>query len=92
MFLRLLLRFFYFLFLIFIIRALIRRLFPGSPKQGTSKPASSSTPNSISGHMEKDPVCGMYIDTQTALRTNRNGKAFYFCSESCQKKFLASAN
>ncbi|MBZ5555139.1 MAG: YHS domain-containing protein [Acidobacteriia bacterium] len=94
MIIRLLLRFLYFLFLIFIIRAFIRYLFPGSPKGKTPNPPSPPSPGSsskvISGHMEKDPICGMYIDTQTALHTDRGGKSFYFCSEGCQKKFIAS--
>lgn len=37
----------------------------------------------------KDPVCGMTVDPATALQTERDGKTFYFCSESCQQKFLA---
>ncbi|MGB7620915.1 MAG: YHS domain-containing protein [Terriglobia bacterium] len=96
MIIRLLLRFLYFLFLIFIIRAFIRYLFPGSPKGKPSnappKPPSDSSPKTIAGHMEKDPVCGMYIDAQTALHTDRGGKAFYFCSEGCLKKFASLSN
>ncbi len=93
MFIRLLLRFLYFLFLIFLIRAAIRSLFPGSfqkktPSPGPRPPASS--PNVIAGQMEKDPVCGVYIDKQTALHSDRKGETFYFCSEQCQKKFLAA--
>ena len=38
----------------------------------------------------KDPICGMTVDEKTALHTVRNGKTFYFCSESCQKKFLSN--
>ena len=36
----------------------------------------------------KDPVCGMEIDKEKAKGpANRMGRSFYFCSESCQKKF-----
>lgn len=35
-----------------------------------------------------DPICGMIVDPATALHTEREGKMFYFCSESCQQKFL----
>ncbi len=38
----------------------------------------------------KDPICGMTVDPATALHTERDGKTFYFCSEGCQQKFLAS--
>jgi Cu+-exporting ATPase len=37
----------------------------------------------------KDPICGMTVDEATALRAERDGKTFYFCSEHCQKKFMA---
>jgi len=42
--------------------------------------------------MAKDPVCGMEVDTASALKTELNGKMYYFCSESCRQKFLASPN
>lgn len=38
----------------------------------------------------KDPVCGMVVDEGTALRTERDGKTYLFCSAHCQKKFLAT--
>ena len=37
-----------------------------------------------------DPVCGMTVDEATALRTERDGKTYFFCSEDCQQKFLAT--
>jgi Cu+-exporting ATPase len=39
--------------------------------------------------MTKDPVCGMTVDEATALRAEREGQAFYFCSEHCRQQFLA---
>jgi Cu+-exporting ATPase len=35
----------------------------------------------------KDPVCGMMVDTATALRSQRGGRTFYFCSPQCQRTF-----
>ena len=35
----------------------------------------------------KDPVCGMVVDTATALRTARAGRSYYFCSAGCKKTF-----
>lgn len=37
-----------------------------------------------------DPICGMEVDEATALRAERDGQPFYFCSEHCQQKFLAA--
>jgi Cu+-exporting ATPase len=37
---------------------------------------------------QKDPVCGMSVDTNNAEATSqKKGKTYYFCSEECKKKF-----
>jgi Cu+-exporting ATPase len=38
----------------------------------------------------KDPICGMTVDSATALHAERNGKTFYFCSDHCRQKFLSA--
>lgn len=38
----------------------------------------------------KDPICGMTVDESTALHSQRDGKTFYFCSNNCLQKFLAT--
>ena len=38
--------------------------------------------------MNKDPVCGMEVDESKALKAEKGGKTFFFCSKSCQNKFL----
>ena len=40
--------------------------------------------------MEKDPVCGTYVDTDSALRRSFRGEAKYFCSSECLEKFQKS--
>jgi Cu+-exporting ATPase len=35
----------------------------------------------------KDPICGMIVDKATALRTERGGRTYYFCSVGCQRTF-----
>src|SRR3990167_8316040 len=37
--------------------------------------------------MAKDPICGMVVDKGTALRSERAGRAYYFCSVGCQRTF-----
>ena len=39
--------------------------------------------------MARDPVCGMMVDTATALRNEIGGRPFYFCSSGCQRTFEA---
>ena len=38
----------------------------------------------------KDPICGMTVDTTTALHAKRDGKTSYFCSDHCRTTFLAA--
>jgi Cu+-exporting ATPase len=37
-----------------------------------------------------DPICGMTVDTSTALHAERDGETSYFCSEHCREKFLST--
>ena len=37
-----------------------------------------------------DPICGMTVDTITALQAERDGQMAYFCSEHCWQKFLST--
>jgi Cu+-exporting ATPase len=39
------------------------------------------------GGMAKDPICGMVVPKATALSTQRNGRNYYFCSQSCLQTF-----
>ncbi|RZF51600.1 cadmium-translocating P-type ATPase [Acinetobacter halotolerans] len=39
------------------------------------------------GQTEIDPVCGMSVKTTTDLKTEYEGKTYYFCNPSCLEKF-----
>jgi len=74
---RLLMRFLIVLLLIYSVLSFVRRLFaPNVPAQ--QRRASSTS------HLVKDPVCGMYIPQDTALRERDQ----FFCSEACRRKFI----
>lgn len=36
----------------------------------------------------KDPICGMIVEKATALKAERAGRTYYFCSQSCVNTFL----
>ena len=39
--------------------------------------------------MERDPVCGMQVDPQSATASMESqGKTYYFCSDDCHQKFM----
>lgn len=37
--------------------------------------------------LAKDPICGMMVEKATALKTDRGGRSYYFCSPACQRTF-----
>jgi len=37
----------------------------------------------------KDPICGMQVDKENAVKLKHNNRTYYFCCENCKKKFLA---
>jgi P-type Cu+ transporter len=40
--------------------------------------------------MQTDPICGMKVDERTAaLKSEHDGRTFYFCSASCKATFDA---
>ncbi|MGN7103291.1 heavy metal translocating P-type ATPase [Ralstonia holmesii] len=54
-------------------------------RAGPLKGAASSTAGTK--QLAKDPICGMMVDKATALSTERGGRKYYFCSESCLRTF-----
>lgn len=40
--------------------------------------------------MTKDPICGMTVSEATAIHTERDGQTYYFCGDTCRKKFLSA--
>jgi len=57
-----------------------------SSDTGAPRPRSSSRPSSV-GELRKDPVCGTFVSTATALQTKAGGEMYYFCSTTCRDKF-----
>ncbi len=50
-------------------------------------PAAPPAPPAAKKDLAKDPICGMVVDKATALKTERAGRAYYFCSAGCQRTF-----
>ena len=38
--------------------------------------------------MAVDPICHMEVDESTALKANRDGHTYFFCSDHCRTEFL----
>ena len=37
--------------------------------------------------LAKDPICGMVVEKEKSLKTERAGRVYYFCSSGCQRTF-----
>jgi len=53
---------------------------PGSTMQKTDTASARK-------ELAKDPICGMMVNKAIALRTERSGRTYYFCSTGCQRTF-----
>ncbi len=42
--------------------------------------------------MTKDPICGMQVEESKAIKLEKNGETYFFCSKRCQDKFLSKEN
>jgi YHS domain-containing protein len=67
---------------------------PKQPPQEKAAPRSNNAPGlAASVAKVKDAACGMMIDTAKAVKegntVSREGVTYYFCSDSCKKKFGA---
>ncbi len=52
-------------------------------------PGMTATPPKMKSakDLAKDPICGMVVEKATALKTERAGRIYYFCSAGCQRTF-----
>ena len=69
-----------------LLRSLLRSVFaalrpPARPAGQRQQPAQSG------GVLKKDPVCGTYVSTTSAVTRTVDGELVYFCSQECAEKF-----
>lgn len=90
---RFLLRVLSLLLIIYLLRYLFRSIFPPRPARQPPFPAGMNPPSPSvrQGRMEKDPVCGTYVDVASAPKLSRAGEFNYFCSVECLEKFKKGA-
>ena len=53
----------------------------------TPSPASASPRGPAPQSLKKDPVCGTFVSTATAMQKTKGGETYYFCSAECRDKF-----
>jgi YHS domain-containing protein len=55
------------------------------PESAQTSPRAPAVP--VGGELRKDPVCGTFISTSTAIQKRVSGEIYYFCSPECRDKF-----
>jgi Cu+-exporting ATPase len=58
-----------------------------TPAAVVGRAHAKAPPAKAGKEMAKDPICGMVVDKSTALKTERGGRTYYFCSAGCQRTF-----
>jgi len=71
-----------------LLRSLLRSVFAAlrSPSRPAAQPQQTVQSGGV---LKKDPVCGTYVSTNTAITRTVNGEPVYFCSRECAEKFRA---
>ncbi len=77
-----------------LLRSIVRGFLQSSSDRQRFEPHSTDPKggdrNVKMGKMEKDPVCGTYVDVATSIHAPFGGEVLYFCSEECLKKYKKS--
>jgi YHS domain-containing protein len=93
-------RLIFFLFIISLVRSVIRfitRLWHGGgrPTGFIRRPAAASSanrPGEAAGGatmLHQDPICGTYVAADTSLKRIFHGKVVHFCSAECRDRYRA---
>lgn len=64
------------------------RLFMNDNKKKAEKEAQEKKKRMDSGEMVQDPVCGTYVDKDSAITVRNGDKTIHFCSYECRQKYI----
>lgn len=67
------------------IGIIAKTLFQSAARPSNEAPRRPAVPSG--GELKKDPVCGTYISTATAVQKRMGAETYYFCSPECRDKF-----
>ena len=75
------------LFLFFMLRSILQGLLATTEKAKHSGGRQFRDGGVKLGKMEKDPVCGTYVDVATSIHGVFGGQTVHFCSQECLEKY-----
>ncbi|HKE27848.1 MAG TPA: hypothetical protein VKB88_36075 [Bryobacteraceae bacterium] len=73
--------------LFLVLRSLIGNFFQAQRQQRSVTRQAAQPQVTPGGELKKDPVCGTYVSTASAISKNFNGQILYFCSKDCASKY-----
>ncbi len=75
--------------LIFALAAYaLYRLFMSDKMKKDEKKVTEKENLIATGEMVKDPICGAYVDKESAVSVRNGDKVTYFCGYDCRKKYM----
>jgi len=75
------------LFLFFLLRSVLQGLLASTEKSRLDASRPPGSGGVKLGKMEKDPVCGTYVDVATSVHGVFRGETKHFCSQECMDKY-----
>lgn len=73
--------------LFLVLRSLVSGFFRAQVQQRRSPQQAAQPQVTPGGELKKDPVCGTYVSTTTAVTRTVKGNVLYFCSKDCSEKY-----
>ena len=75
------------LIVFYLVRSILSGLLQGTRSSFGSTGVGPRESGRGVGKMEKDPVCGTFVDVATSIQATFSGKTKYFCSQECLAKY-----
>jgi hypothetical protein len=78
------------LFILLLVRTVLRLLFPQRPPaaRGPARgPSGGRAPEVVGGELVRDPQCGTYVPKTRAVTVGTGDQILYFCSATCRDAY-----
>ena len=73
-----------------LLRSVLRSVFGNFRRPARrGNPPTMPPPTRAGGQLYRDPVCGVYVSSDTAVAQKSGGETVYFCSPECRDKYRA---
>jgi YHS domain-containing protein len=66
---------------------LLKRLAGAQTKEGNSGEGQQQNPSKSSSRLVRDPLCGMHVAEQLAVRIRMGNEMIHFCSPECRDQY-----